>query len=173
MMVRFHLDRPYVDFPYLLSLFNYNALVLPEDYEVGSFSKGNIGTEPYILKEYRPEQGATYVKSKDYGSQGKPYMNGTEASYYDNNSPMVLAMQGGELDAQRREELATRAARLQQEETPGIIAYWTEQLCVVKNNVAGLAKGPNIVLDMSPVWTSGLSLGPSATVAGGPQDDSC
>ena len=52
-------------------------------------------------------------------------------------------------------ELATKAAKLQQEETPGIIAYWTEELRVLKNNVAGLAKGPNIVLDMSPVWTSG------------------
>jgi peptide/nickel transport system substrate-binding protein len=77
--VRFNLDRPYVDFPYLLSLFNYNALVLPKDYEMG----------------------------------------------------------------------------FQQEETPGIIAYWTKELRVVKDKVAGLAKGPNIVLDMSPVWTSG------------------
>jgi peptide/nickel transport system substrate-binding protein len=61
----------------------------------------------------------------------------------------------GELDEQRREDLAKQAARLQQEETPGIIAYWTKELRVVKDNVAGLAKGPNIVLDMSPVWTSG------------------
>jgi peptide/nickel transport system substrate-binding protein len=366
--VRFNLDRPYVDFPYLLSLFNYNALVLPKNYEMGSFSKGNIGTGPYILKEYRPEQGATYVKNPNYWGKGKPYMDGVEASYYDDNSPLVLAMQGGEidvvpqipfqgsqalfqdpsivvlenpsseyrglhmrvdkkpfddkrvrqalalcidrpelveglfegravlgndhpfapvypsspattavpqrerdiarakkllsdaghsngieveltteryleipqyavtlkeqckaasidiklnilpqaeyygsgdnqpwlevplgivdwasrgsasqtiapaylcdgiwnaaqwcneeydqlvrefdgeLDEQRREDLAKQAARLQQEETPGIIAYWTKELRVVKDNVAGLAKGPNIVLDMSPVWTSG------------------
>ena len=368
MTVRFNLDRPYVDFPYLLSLFNYNALVLPKDYEMGSFSKGNIGTGPYILKEYRPEQGATYVKNPNYWGKGKPYMDGVEASYYDDNSPLVLAMQGGEidvvpqipfqgsqalfqdpsivvlenpsseyrglhmrvdkkpfddkrvrqalalcidrpelveglfegravlgndhpfapvypdspattavpqrerdiarakkllsdaghsngieveltterfleipqyavtlkeqckaasidiklnilpqaeyygsgdnqpwlevplgivdwasrgsasqtiapaylcdgiwnaaqwcnkeydqlvrefdgeLDEQRREDLAKQAARLQQEETPGIIAYWTKELRVVKDNFAGLAKGPNIVLDMSPVWTSG------------------
>jgi peptide/nickel transport system substrate-binding protein len=67
---------------------------------------------------------------------------------------LVLQFDGA-LDEQRRKQLATKAAKLQQEETPGIIAYWTEELRVVKNNVAGLAKGPNIVLDMSPVWTSG------------------
>jgi len=97
--VRFNLDRPYVDFPYLLSLFNYNALILPKDYEIGTFTKGGIGTGPYVLKEYRPEQGATYVKNPDYWGKGKPYMDGVEASYYDDNSPLVLAMQGGEIDA--------------------------------------------------------------------------
>jgi peptide/nickel transport system substrate-binding protein len=366
--VRFNLDRPYVDFPYLLSPFNYNALILPKDYEIGTFTDGGVGTGPYVLEEYRPEQGATFVRNKDYWAKGMPYMDGVEATYYDDNSPLVLAMQGGEvdlvpqipyqgsqalfqdpsivvlenpsseyrglhmrvdkkpfddkrvrqalalcvdrpelvkglfegravvgndhpfapaypdspagtavpqrerdiakakkllsdaghsggieveltterfleipqyavtlkeqakaagidiklnilpqteyygsgdnqpwlevplglvdwasrgsasqtiapaylcdgiwnaarwcneeyddlvlqfdgaLDEQRRKQLATKAAKLQQEETPGIIAYWTEELRVVKNNVAGLAKGPNIVLDMSPVWTSG------------------
>ncbi len=97
--VRFHLDRPYVDFPYLLSLFNYNALILPKNYEIGTFTKGNIGTGPYILKEYRPKQGATFVKNPDYWARGKPYMDGVEASYYDDNSPLVLGLQGGEVDA--------------------------------------------------------------------------
>jgi peptide/nickel transport system substrate-binding protein len=366
--VRFNLDRPYVDFPYLLSLFNYNALILPKNYELGTFTKGGIGTGPYVLKEYRPEQGATYAKNPSYWGKGKPYMDGVEASYYDDNSPLVLAMQGGEIDAVpqipfqgsqalfqdpnisalenpsseyrglhmrvdrepftdkrvrqalalcldrpalvaglfdgravvgndhpfapvypnsptgsavpqrerdiarakrllsdaghpngikveltterfleipqyavtlkeqckaaginvnlnilpqaeyygsgdnqpwlevplgvvdwasrgsasqtiapaylcdgiwnaaqwcneeydglvrdfdgeldegRRKDLAAQAARLQQDETPGIIAYWTKELRVVKNNIGGLAKGPNIVLDMSPVWLSG------------------
>ena len=97
--VRFNLDRPYIDFPYLLSLFNYNAVILPKDYEIGSFSKGGIGTGPYILKEYRPNQGATYVKNPDYWDKGKPYMDGVEANFYDDNSPLVLALQAGEVDA--------------------------------------------------------------------------
>jgi peptide/nickel transport system substrate-binding protein len=96
--VRFNLDRPYVDFPYLLSPFNYNALILPKDYEIGTFTDGGVGTGPYVLEEYRPEQGATFVKNKDYWAKGMPYMDGVEATYYDDNSPLVLAMQGGEVD---------------------------------------------------------------------------
>jgi peptide/nickel transport system substrate-binding protein len=96
--VRFNLDRPYVDFPTLVSPFNYNALILPKDYEMGTFSKGGVGTGPYILKEYRPNQGATYVKNPDYWGKGKPHMDGVEVSYYDDNSPLVLALQGGEVD---------------------------------------------------------------------------
>ena len=97
--VRFNLDRPYVDFPYLLSLFNYNAVILPKDYEMGTFSKGNVGTGPYILKEYRPNQGATYVKNPEYWDKGRPYMDGVEANFYDDNSPLVLALQAGDVDA--------------------------------------------------------------------------
>lgn len=96
--VRFHLDRSYADFPYLVSPFNYNALILPKNYEIGTFTKGNIGTGPYVLKEYRPKQGATFVKNPDYWARDKPYMDGVEASYYDDNPPLVLALQGGEID---------------------------------------------------------------------------
>ncbi len=97
--VRFHLDRSYADFPYLVSPFNYNALILPKNYEIGTFTKGNIGTGPYVLKEYRPEQGATFVKNPNYWDKGEPYMDGVEVRYYDDNSPLVLALQGGEVDA--------------------------------------------------------------------------
>jgi len=96
--VRFHLDRPYVDFPSLVSPFNYNALILPKNYEIGTFTKGNIGTGPYILKEYRTKQGATFVKNPNYWAKDKPYMDGVEVRYYDDNSPLVLALQGGEID---------------------------------------------------------------------------
>jgi peptide/nickel transport system substrate-binding protein len=61
----------------------------------------------------------------------------------------------GELDDQRRKELATRAAKLQQEETPSIISYWVDGIRPTGQNIQGLAKGPTVVLDMSPVWTSG------------------
>jgi peptide/nickel transport system substrate-binding protein len=96
--VRFHLDRPYADFPGLVSSINYNALILPKNYEIGTFTQGGIGTGPYILKEYRPEQGATYVKNPNYWMRGKPYMEGVEVSYYDDNSPLALALQAGEVD---------------------------------------------------------------------------
>ena len=33
--VRFHLDRPYADFPYLVSNYTYSAVILPRTYEPG------------------------------------------------------------------------------------------------------------------------------------------
>ncbi len=96
--VRFHLDRPYVDFPGLVSNINYSTLILPKDYEIGTFTQGGIGTGPYILKEYRPNQSATYVKNPNYWMRGKPYMEGVEVTYYDDNSPLVVALQAGEID---------------------------------------------------------------------------
>ena len=54
--VRFHLDKPFVDFPYLVSGFAYQSAILPKNYEMGSFTKGGIGTGPFVLKEYVPHQ---------------------------------------------------------------------------------------------------------------------
>ena len=96
--VRFHLDRGFVDFPYLVSAFNYNAIILPETYEIGDFVKGGVGTGPYILKQYSPKQGATFVPNPDYWGAGMPYMDGVEIKYYDDTPPIVLALQGGEID---------------------------------------------------------------------------
>jgi peptide/nickel transport system substrate-binding protein len=74
----------------------------------------------------------------------------------DNESAALSAFQGI-LSYEQTEKIVPKDYEMgfQQEETPGIIAYWTKELRVVKDKVAGLAKGPNIVLDMSPVWTSG------------------
>jgi peptide/nickel transport system substrate-binding protein len=64
--VTFHLDRPYVDFPYLVSAFTYNSFILPKNYKAGSFTKGRIGTGPFVLTKYTPKVGATYVANKHY-----------------------------------------------------------------------------------------------------------
>ena len=97
--VRFNLDRGFVDFPYLVSAFNYNAIILPKKYKIGSFTKGGIGTGPFILREYRAKQGVTYEKNPNYWDKGKPYMDGVEIKYFDDTPPIVLALQAGEIDA--------------------------------------------------------------------------
>ncbi|HYX83617.1 MAG TPA: ABC transporter substrate-binding protein [Gaiellales bacterium] len=93
--VVFHLDRPYADFPYLVSSFNYNSLVLPKNYEVGQFTNGGIGTGPFILKTFSKDQGATYVRNPNYWGQGLPYLDSVEVKYYADTPPIVLAIQGG------------------------------------------------------------------------------
>jgi peptide/nickel transport system substrate-binding protein len=95
--VRFHLDRAYADFPYLTSALNYATPILPKGYEAGDFRKGRVGTGAYILQRYVPKQRATYVRNPNYWG-GKPHLDGVELTFYAEAAPMVLAMQGGELD---------------------------------------------------------------------------
>lgn len=96
--VAFHLDSPFVDFPYLVSAFNYNAVILPKSYTPGSFMKGGMGTGAFMVKSYTPGRGATYVRNPHYWAAGLPHLDGLSLTYYQSGSPMVLAMQGGALD---------------------------------------------------------------------------
>jgi peptide/nickel transport system substrate-binding protein len=97
--VQFHLDRGFVDFPYLLSAFNYNSLILPKGYAIGDFIKGGVGTGPYILTKYTSKVGASYKRNPRYWAKGLPYLSGTQIKYYADNSAIVLAMQSGAIDA--------------------------------------------------------------------------
>ena len=94
----FHLDRPYADFPYLVSAFNYNSVILPKNYQVGDFTKGGIGTGPFILKTFSKDQGATYVKNPHYWQPGQPYLDAVNVKYYTDTPPIVLALQGGTIN---------------------------------------------------------------------------
>lgn len=96
--VRFNLDRPFADFPYLVSNYTFSAIILPKNHEVGTFTKGGVGTGPFILKEYRPQERASYVKNPDYWNPELPYLDGVELVYFEDTPPIVLAMQAGEID---------------------------------------------------------------------------
>jgi peptide/nickel transport system substrate-binding protein len=97
--VTFHLDRAYADFPYLVSAFTYNTMILPKNYVNGSFTKGGIGTGAFILKSYVDGQQATYVRNPHYWAKGMPYADGVVLKYFSDNPPQVAAIQGGAIDA--------------------------------------------------------------------------
>jgi peptide/nickel transport system substrate-binding protein len=97
--IRFHLDRSYADFPYLVSAFNYNCIILPKSYKIGDFTKGNVGTGPFILKTYTTNQQATYVKNPHYWDPSLPYMDGVTMKYFSDTPPQVPALQGNAIDA--------------------------------------------------------------------------
>ncbi len=97
-VVTFHLSAPFVDFPYLLSPFNYNAVILPRNYEIGSFMRGKSGTGAFRVTSYTPDQGATFAKNPHYWAKGLPYLDGIKLSYYQDTSTGVLDMQGGQYD---------------------------------------------------------------------------
>jgi peptide/nickel transport system substrate-binding protein len=96
--VRFHLDRPYADFPYLVSNYTYSAVILPRTYEPGTFAQGGIGTGPYVLRDYVPAEEAHYVRNGRYWRRGLPYLEGVTLRYYADYAAIVLALQSGEAD---------------------------------------------------------------------------
>jgi peptide/nickel transport system substrate-binding protein len=96
--VRFNLEVPSADFPYALSAFNYNTVILPKNYQIGEFEKGGIGTGPYILQKVQPGVRAQFTKNPHYWQKGQPYLDGIVAQYFPDTASAVLAIQSGEVD---------------------------------------------------------------------------
>ncbi len=96
--VEFTLDAPNGNFPYLVSSDNYNAIVLPADFD-GRWDRTFIGTGPWKLERYTPEQGVTYVKNPDYWDTGRqPLADKNELRFYPEEQARVIGIQGNEID---------------------------------------------------------------------------
>jgi peptide/nickel transport system substrate-binding protein len=94
--VAFHLDTPNGNFPYTVSIDNYNAVILPASYR-GNFETDFVGTGPFRVQSYRPRQGATLVRNATYwGPKALPER--IEFSFYSDIQPRLLALQTGEVD---------------------------------------------------------------------------
>lgn len=94
--VAFHLDAPNGNFPYIVSTDNYNAIILPADYS-GDFEKNFNGTGPFKLDKYTAKVGASFVRNEDYwGEKALPAR--TEFTFYADQQPMILALQGQQVD---------------------------------------------------------------------------
>jgi peptide/nickel transport system substrate-binding protein len=94
--VEFHLDAPNGGFPYLVSSDNFNAIILPADYEDG-FEQHFNGTGPFRLERFVAKARASFVRNDDYwGSRAIP--DRTLFTFYDSLQAQVLAMQGRQLD---------------------------------------------------------------------------
>lgn len=94
--VRFDLDRPFSDFPYLVASVNHNAAVLKADYR-GDFQAAPLGTGPFRLTGLTERQ-ASFVAFDDYWQDGLPRLAGVEMRFYDDPQTQDLALQGGEID---------------------------------------------------------------------------
>jgi peptide/nickel transport system substrate-binding protein len=96
--VKFHLSQPFVDFPYLMSCYNYNAVILPAGYQIGTFLKKPQGTGPFMVQSYVPNQSVTYVRNPHYWGAGLPYLDGVTLNFYQSDQSLLLAAQSSELD---------------------------------------------------------------------------
>jgi peptide/nickel transport system substrate-binding protein len=94
--VAFHLDTPNGNFPYAVSIDNYNAVILPASYR-GNYENDFIGTGPFRMESYRPRQGATLVRNPTYwGPRSQP--DRIEFKFYSDIQPRLIALQAGEVD---------------------------------------------------------------------------
>lgn len=94
--VEFHLDAPNGNFPYMLSSDNYNAVIVPASYK-GDYEKSFDGTGPFKIEKYTPKVGASFVRNENYwGPKALPER--TEFTFFADMQPMILALQGGQVD---------------------------------------------------------------------------
>ena len=91
--VRFHLEQPFVDFPYLLT-YGTNVVILPKDYKIGDFIKGKVGTGPFILSSFSPSVGARFVRNPDYWGAPRPYLDEYVVNFYSDPSAQLVALEG-------------------------------------------------------------------------------
>jgi peptide/nickel transport system substrate-binding protein len=96
--VRFHLDTPFVFFPYLVSPFDYSSIVLPKNYTLGSYMDRPIGTGPFMLQQYVPQQSATWVKNPNYWNRNLPYLDQIKAQFYSDENAIAIGLAAGEID---------------------------------------------------------------------------
>jgi peptide/nickel transport system substrate-binding protein len=95
--VAFHLTAPNGNFPYLTSSDNYNMIILPNNYDPTKWEGTFIGTGPFKLQSYTQKTGAAFVRNENYwGTKAIPA--GTQFTFYDTETPMVLALTSGSLD---------------------------------------------------------------------------
>ncbi len=94
--VEFRLDAPNGNFPFLVSSDNYNAVILPANYQ-GDFERNFIGTGAFRLEKFTPRARASFVPYVQYWG-GKALPQRIEFILYDSIQAQVLAMQGGQMD---------------------------------------------------------------------------
>jgi peptide/nickel transport system substrate-binding protein len=95
--VVFNLDAPNGNFPTLVSSANYNAIIIPADLDPADWGQTFEGTGPFKLERFRPRVGATFVRNDAYWGE-KAIADTIEIRFYDEEAPMILALQGDEVD---------------------------------------------------------------------------
>jgi peptide/nickel transport system substrate-binding protein len=97
MTVEFHLEAPNGNFPYAVSSDNYNAIIVPNGTDFSKWQSTFMGTGAFKLGSYTTNVGATFVPNPSYWGT-KPLLAGTSFKFYASQPPMILALQGNDVD---------------------------------------------------------------------------
>jgi peptide/nickel transport system substrate-binding protein len=93
------LNGPNGTFPYLVSADNYNLVIVPDGFDTTTWEQSFIGTGPWVLDTFTPQQGVTYTKNASYwDTTRQPIADTSELRFYAEDQARILAIQGGEVD---------------------------------------------------------------------------
>jgi peptide/nickel transport system substrate-binding protein len=95
--VEFHLEAPNANFPYFVSSDNYGAIIVPKGTDYGKWQTTFVGTGAFKLGSYTQNVGATFVPNPNYWGT-KPLLASTSFKFYSSQQPMLLALQGNDVD---------------------------------------------------------------------------
>ncbi len=96
--VKFTLDAANGNFPYLVSRDNYNAIITKAADDPANFQKTFMGTGPFKLDTYTPKVGASFVRNDSYWGPKKANPDRVEFTFYGDEPPQIIALQGGTVD---------------------------------------------------------------------------
>jgi peptide/nickel transport system substrate-binding protein len=107
--VQFTLDSPTASFPYLTSSTTYQAIILPADYKLGTYTKTPQTTGAFRLTSYTPGVGAKYDRNPGWWGGTAP-LDGVDAVYYADEAAMIAGLLGGQIDLCAQVQFATGRA---------------------------------------------------------------
>ncbi len=86
------------DVPLLTALSSVNTMILPSELIAeGDPAAEAIGTGPFILEEWRPEERTQLAANPDYWGEG-PYVDGIEMRIIPDEATIMAALRAGEID---------------------------------------------------------------------------
>jgi peptide/nickel transport system substrate-binding protein len=95
--VAFHLKTAYGAFPFAVSQYNYNAIVVPKGTDYSKWAGSFIGTGPFMMKSFNQTMGASFRRNPNYW--GEPALPAAvEMRFYADEQPMVAALQARAID---------------------------------------------------------------------------
>src|SRR5712691_10991640 len=104
--VVFALDAPTASFPYLTSSTTYQAIILPANYQLGTFEKTAQATGAFKLTSYNPGTGAKYDRYTGWWGGSAP-LDGVDVTYYTDDAAVTAALLGGQIDLIGQIQFAT------------------------------------------------------------------
>ncbi|MGH3050563.1 MAG: ABC transporter substrate-binding protein [Gaiellaceae bacterium] len=95
--VAFHLDAPNANFPFLTCSTTYQAIILPADYQLGTFTSKPQTTGAFQITSYTPGVGAKYDRFPGWWGGHAP-LDGVDATFYTEDAAVVSGLLGNQLD---------------------------------------------------------------------------
>lgn len=104
--VTFNLENPTASFPYLISSSTYQAIILPANYEIGTFVSKPQATGAYQFTSYTPGVGASFKRFDSWWG-GRAPMDGIDVTIYSDASAADSGLLGGSVDLLSRAGFGT------------------------------------------------------------------